>query len=143
MRNCVASGWRRFFWQGCRRTQQFCDLWILGVLGAILGTFLSTLGLGLQKLTHEKLKAEGKQVENYCQYPLWVLGIACLAVDAVLDVWTLGWPRPHCRPDGLDGACVERNCRVLPRWGAIDPEGYHWYCYHRCGIHMCYYFFAA
>eukprot|EP00946_MAST-07B_sp_MAST-7B-sp1_P000136 g136.t1 len=71
-------------------TQQFCDLWILGVLGAILGTFLSTLGLGLQKLTHEKLKAEGKQVENYCQYPLWVLGIACLAVDAVLDVWTFG-----------------------------------------------------
>lgn len=71
-------------------TQQFCDLWILGVFGAILGTFLSTMGLGLQKLTHEKLKAEGKQVENYCQYPLWVLGIACLAVDAVLDVWTFG-----------------------------------------------------
>lgn len=71
-------------------TQQFCDLWILGVIGAITGTFLSTLGLGLQKLTHEKLKAEGKQVENYCQYPLWVLGIFCLAVDAVLDVWTFG-----------------------------------------------------
>ena len=70
--------------------QQFCDLWILGVFGALIGTFLSTLGLGLQKLTHENLKAEGREIENYCHHPLWLLGIGCLVVDAVLDVWTFG-----------------------------------------------------
>ena len=71
-------------------TQLFCDLWIFGVLGALVGTFLSTLGLGLQKLTHEQLKAEGKEIENYCNHPTWLLGIGCLVVDAVLDVWTFG-----------------------------------------------------
>ena len=71
-------------------SQSFCDLWILGVFGALIGTFLSTLGLGLQKMTHEKLKAEGKEIENYCNHPLWLLGIGCLVVDAVLDVWTFG-----------------------------------------------------
>jgi hypothetical protein len=71
-------------------TQLFCDLWIFGVMGALLGTFLSTMGLGLQKLTHEKLKAEGKEIENYCNHPLWLAGIGCLVIDAVLDVWTFG-----------------------------------------------------
>jgi hypothetical protein len=71
-------------------TLVFCDLWIFGVMGAMLGTFLSTLGLGLQKLTHEKVKAEGKEIVNYCNHPYWLLGIGCLVVDAVLDVWTFG-----------------------------------------------------
>ena len=71
-------------------SQTFCDLWIFGVFGALIGTFLSTLGLGLQKLTHEKLKAEGKEIENYCHHPTWLAGIGCLVIDAVLDVWTFG-----------------------------------------------------
>lgn len=71
-------------------SQPFCQLWILGVLGALLGTFLSTLGLGLQKLTHEKLKAAGRTNENYCKHPAWLLGLGCLVVDAILDVWTFG-----------------------------------------------------
>jgi hypothetical protein len=76
--------------EAVRGTQPFCNLWILGVIGALAGTFLSTLGLGFQKLTHERLKAEGKEIENYCHHPIWVLGISCLVIDAILDLWTFG-----------------------------------------------------
>ncbi len=62
------------------------NLWFVGVILATLASFVSNLGLNLQKLLH--LRNEGKPVEirdNYYKFGLWWLGLSLIVVGALAD----------------------------------------------------------
>jgi hypothetical protein len=72
-------------------TEEFCALSIVAVLVAATGSFCSTLGMNLQKLTHDRLEKEGNHNANPFKQPVWLMGLFFIVFDAaVLDVVTFG-----------------------------------------------------
>ena len=72
-------------------TEDFCAYSIVAIFVAASGSFCSTLGLNLQKLTHDRMKKEGDHDANPFTKPLWLLGLFFIVFDAaVLDTVTFG-----------------------------------------------------
>ena len=71
-------------------TSTFCSYFILGALVASIGSFCATLGMNLQKLTHDKLEQQKDRTSNYYTQPLWIIGMSLIVLDGILDVLTFG-----------------------------------------------------
>ena len=64
----------------------FDNLWFVGVILATFASFVSNLGLNLQKLLH--LRNQGKPAEvrdSYYKFGLWWLGVSLISIGAVAD----------------------------------------------------------
>ena len=72
-------------------TAEFCAMALVSVFIAATGSLCSTLGMNLQKLTHDRLQKAGNHNANYATQPLWALGLFLIVFDAaVLDLFTFG-----------------------------------------------------
>ena len=71
-------------------TSTFCSYFILGATVACIGSFCATLGMNLQKMTHDKLEKKGDRTTKYYTQPIWVIGMALIVLDGILDVATFG-----------------------------------------------------
>lgn len=71
-------------------TSTFCSYFILGATVASIGSFCATLGMNLQKLAHDKLEEKGDRSTKYYTQPIWVIGMALIVLDGILDVATFG-----------------------------------------------------
>jgi hypothetical protein len=69
-------------------TQAFCGYYVYGAMVAAVGSFCATLGMNLQKLTHDKLEKQNDRKSTYYTQPLWVIGMSLIVLDAILDVAT-------------------------------------------------------
>ena len=110
--------------------QVYCfPLWVGGFLICCVGSFLSTLGLNLQKLTQTRIfERRCKEAEEaglplpnpdddageaYCKHPLWMLGMICLILDAILDVLSFGLASQSLIAP-LAGLCLIWNILIAP-----------------------------
>lgn len=67
-------------------TSALPNLWFLGVILATLASFISNLGLNLQKLLH--LRNQNRPVEvrdSYHKFPLWWIGLLMIVFGAIAD----------------------------------------------------------
>lgn len=68
----------------------FDNLWYIGVILATFASFISNLGLNLQKLLH--LQNQGKSADirdNYHRFGLWWLGLSLIVLGAIADFLAL------------------------------------------------------
>lgn len=110
--------------------QVYCfPLWVGGFLICCIGSFLSTLGLNLQKLTQTRIferrckeaeeaglplpNPDDDSGEAYCKHPLWMLGMLCLILDAILDVLSFGLASQSLIAP-LAGLCLIWNILIAP-----------------------------
>jgi len=66
------------------------NLWFVGVALATFASFVSNLGLNLQKLLHLQNQGKSDEVrDSYYKFGLWWIGVLLLAVGAISDIAAL------------------------------------------------------